>query len=308
MWKMPGQSHEGALPAATAEETLLRDRLREHVTVLSDRIGERHVPGAPAKLEEAAQYVESTLRDMSYEPASQHFHAAGKRVRNVEVELPGKTRADEILVVGAHYDSIPGSPAANDNASGVAAVLEMARALRDAKLERTVRFVAFVNEEPPFFQTDLMGSRVYAKRCRERKEKIVGMITPETIGYYDDAPGSQHYPFPLRLMFPSAGNFISFVANGESAPFLREVIGSFRRHTRFPSVGFAAPWWVTQAGWSDHWSFWKEGYPALMVTDTAPLRYPYYHTAQDTVDKIDFEKTARVVGGLTRVVREIANG
>ena len=151
-----------------------------------------------------------------------------------------------------------------------------------------------------------MGSRVYARRSKARGENIVAMFSLETIGYYSDRPGSQRYPFPLGFFYPSTGSFIAFVSNLSSRALLHEVLASFRRHAAFPAEGVAAPAFIPGVDWSDHWSFWKEGYPALMVTDTAPYRYPYYHTAQDTPDRVDYERTARVVTGLHRMLRELA--
>jgi len=152
-----------------------------------------------------------------------------------------------------------------------------------------------------------MGSLVYARRCRQRNEKIVGMITPETIGCYSNERGTQNFPLPLNLIYPSVGNFIAFVGNAASAKLVDDVTTTFRRTTPFPAVGFAAPGWVSKAGWSDHWSFWQCGYAGLMATDTAPLRYSHYHTAEDTPDKLDYDRMARVVVGLSRVVAELAS-
>jgi Zn-dependent M28 family amino/carboxypeptidase len=166
--------------------------------------------------------------------------------------------------------------------------------------------VAFVNEEAPFSYSELMGSRVYARRAHARNEDIVAMFSLETIGYYSDTAGSQSYPFPFSLFYPDAGNFIGFVGNAMSRTLVRRVVASYRRQTHFPSEGIAAPEWVTGVAWSDHWSFWREGYPAVMVTDTAPFRYPYYHTAADTPDKIDYGRLARVVAGLASVISELA--
>ena len=180
--------------------------------------------------------------------------------------------------------------------------------MRDEKPSRTIRFVFFVNEEPPFFQTQFMGSRVYAKRCRERDENIVGMISLETIGYYSDEDESQMYPFGgLRWVYGKRGDFIAFVGNLKSRGFVQRTIAHFREVSQFPSEGAALPAFLQGVGWSDHWSFWQEGYPALMVTDTAPFRYPHYHRATDTPDKLDYEKMARVVAGLEEAVRRLAN-
>ena len=210
------------------------------------------------------------------------------------------------MIIGAHYDTVFGAPGANDNSSGVAAVLSLAKAFVNKKPEKTLRFVEFVNEEPPFFWTDKMGSVVYAKRCRQRNENVTAMFSLETIGYYSDKPGSQKYPLGLlNTIYPVTGNFISFIGNFPSGKLVREVIKSFRNHTKFPSEGAILPNIVEGAGWSDHWSFWQEGYPAIMVTDTAPFRYPYYHTSDDTPEKVNYDRLARVVVGLERVIDDL---
>jgi Zn-dependent M28 family amino/carboxypeptidase len=307
MTDMPGDSHSGVLPPLGADEMSLRDRLKRHVTVLAGEIGERNVWRHDA-LETAASYIEETLRELGYPVAAQVYAAEGKTVRNLETEIAGTLWSDEIVLIGAHYDSVQGSPGANDNASGVAALLEIARLLAEKRPARTVRFVAFVNEEAPFFYSKEMGSRVYAHRAYERGDNIVAMLALETIGYYVDTKGSQHYPLPLySLFYPDTGNYIAFIGNLSSRTLVRQSVASFRRHTAFPSEGIAAPGWLGGIHWSDHWSFWQEGYPALMVTDTAPFRYPHYHARSDTPDKIDYPRLARVVAGLARVTVDLAN-
>lgn len=303
MVKVPGVSHTGPLQPLSAQEKLLADRLSRHIGAIASR---EHNFMHPAALEAAARYIETVFEDLGYGVAAQRIPRNGTEVRNIEIELPGGARAGEIIVVGAHYDSVVGAVGANDNGSGVAALIELARLLHDAKPARTVRFVAFVDEEPPFYYGDEMGSRFYARRSKARGENIVAMFSLETIGYYSDEPDSQRYPFPLSFFYPKTGNFIAFVANLSSRPLLHEVISSFRRHAQFPSEGAAAPALLPGVGWSDHWSFWKEDYPALMVTDTALYRYPHYHTMQDTPDKVDYERLARVVTGLHGMRRELA--
>lgn len=306
MTGMPGASHTGALPPPSAEEREIEARLARHVAVLAGEIGERHV-WRHAALEAAADHIAQTLRQLGYAVSEQAYVAEGKTVRNIEAELPGRRLPGEIVLIGAHYDSVPGSPGANDNASGVAALLEIARLLAGRPQARSVRFVAFTNEEPPFFYSAQMGSRVYARRARERNEDIVAMLALETLGYYDDAPGSQHYPIPLyRLRYPDSGDFVAFVGNLSSRALVRRSLASFRRDTRFPAEGVAAPGWMGGVHWSDHAAFWHEGYPALMVTDTALFRYPHYHGASDTPDKLDYARLARVTAGLARVTADLA--
>ncbi len=305
MIRMPGKSYQGPLDPLTQEQVMLRDALKRDVEAVGGRIGERSLYRY-AQLMETVEFLETSLADAGYKVERQEFVVEENTCSNLAVELAGSARSEEIVVIGAHYDSVFGSPGANDNGTGVAATLALARAFRDEKPARTLRFVLFVNEEPPWFQTADMGSVVYAKACRERGDNVVAMMSLETIGCYSDEKGSQKYPGPIALCYPSAGNFIAFVGNIRSRPLVRRVVRSFRRHAKFPSEGAALPASIPGVGWSDHWSFWKQGYPALMVTDTAPFRYTHYHRSTDTPDKIDFERTARVVEGIEAVVRDLA--
>ncbi|MFQ6113204.1 MAG: M28 family peptidase [bacterium] len=301
---MPGKSHVGTLPPLTEEEGAFQDTLRKDVEKLADEIGERNVLYFQ-KLSAAADFIKISFEEAGYEVRQQGYEVSGRTCHNIVVEISGTEQGTEIVVIGSHYDSVIGSPGANDNASGVAALLGLARAFAGKRMSRTLRFVAFVNEEPPFFRTRRMGSLAYARRCRERGEKIVAMISLETIGYYSDEAGSQGYPFPIGLFYPSTGNFVAFVGNISSRRLVREVVASFRRQVKFPSEGGAFPSIVPGVGWSDQWAFWRMGYQAIMVTDTALFRYPYYHTAQDTADKIHYEHLTRVVAGLKLVVADL---
>ena len=304
MVRVPGVSYSGALRPLRVEEQVVAANLQRHVAAIASR---EHNLWRRSALEEAAQYIERALAGAGYAVVRQPISTELGEVRNIEVEVPGAERAREIVLIGAHYDSVVGAPGANDNGSGVAAMLELARLSARAKPARTLRFVAFVNEEPPFFYSEEMGSRYYARRSKERDERIVAMLSLETIGYYSDRPGSQRYPFPLGLFYPSTGNFIAFVSNLSSRALLHEAIASFRRHAEVASEAVAAPAFLPGVDWSDQRSFWKEGYPALMVTDTAPYRYPHYHTLQDTPDKVDCERLARVVTGLHKMLGKLAS-
>jgi Zn-dependent M28 family amino/carboxypeptidase len=169
-----------------------------------------------------------------------------------------------------------------------------------------MRFVAFVNEEPPYFLSGEMGSLVYAGRCKARGDKISAMISLETIGYFSDAPHSQTYPSRvLGAFYPKVGNFIGFVGNVHSRALLRRVVALFREHAKIPSEGAALPSFVPGVSWSDQWSFWRNGYRGIMVTDTAPFRYPYYHSASDTPDKLDYDRFTLVVSGMEKVIEEL---
>jgi hypothetical protein len=304
MFWMPGCSYRDAPPPLTEPEIAMRDGLRDDVVGLAREIGERNASRYEA-LAAAADFLDESLEAMGYEVRRQRYEAQGKPFDNLEVEVRGVARPAEIVIVGGHYDSVPGSPGANDNATGAAAVLALARVFAGAQPARSLRFVEFVNEERPFAHTPLMGSVVYAARARARGERVVAMLSLETIGYYRDEPGSQRYPSVLGWLYPSTGNFVGFVGNFASRRLVRQTIGAFRRHARHPSEGGALPARLPGVGWSDHWAFWQAGYPAVMVTDTALFRYPYYHTAEDTPDHIDYDRLARVVGGLERVVADL---
>jgi len=303
--KMPGSSYSIRLQPLSAYEQEVSPNLKQHVSMLAEKIGERNI-WKYSNLKASAHYIEKSMTELGYEVNKQEYAVKDVNVENLEWELIGVHRPEEIILVGAHYDSVLGSPGANDNASGVAAVLEIARLLKTETLSRTVRFVTFANEEPPFFQTDKMGSRVYASRSRQRGEKIVAMLSLETIGCYCNEKGSQKYPFPFSSFYPDTGNFIGFVGNVSSRSLVREAIEIFRSNTAFPSEGIAVPSWIMGINWSDHWSFWEEGYPAIMITDTALFRYQYYHSHQDVPDKIDYERMARVVVGISQIIRELS--
>ncbi len=297
----PGTSFAGAVTPGRED---LSSELHRHVVALAEGIGERgtYKPEAYAR---ARDYIVDQFRALGYEPKLQTFTARDVECANIEVTIPGTTKATEIFVIGAHYDTVQDSPGANDNTSGVAGVLALARMFKGSKPARTIRFVAFAEEEPPSFQTKTMGSMVYAKACKDRNENIVGMFSLETIGYYSDAPDSQRYPSPYDKVYPSVGNFIGFVANVQSGGLMRDAIDSFRKHCQFPSEGGAVPDMAPGIGWSDHWSFWQVGYSALMVTDTAPFRYRHYHNRGDTPDKLDFGKMAKVIEGLRCVIDDL---
>lgn len=281
------------------------DALCKHVETLAGAIGERNLWKYP-DLQRAAKYIEQQFAASGYPTTRQTYEVSRAPVSNIEAVLPGTTNPGAVVVLGAHYDTVGGCPGANDNATGIAALLELARRFAARPQPRTIRFVAFVNEEPPFFQTPQMGSYVYAKAARSRGDQITAMLSLETMGYYTDEKGSQQYPAPIAAMYPDVGNFIGLVSDLSSEPLLMEVRAAFQKATDFPVEALAGPTELPGVSWSDQWSFWEHGYPALMITDTAPFRYPWYHTALDTPDKIDFERFSAVVDGLEGVARALA--
>lgn len=296
---MPGKNISTAAPLSVAE-IALRAELAADVQVLAGDIGERNMRRYP-QLNAAADFIENAFSRVGLQPRRDTYEVSGRAVHNIEAEIPGVR--PEIIVIGAHYDSVFGSPGANDNGSGVAAMLALGRRFAGKPTGQTLRFVAFVNEEPPYFQTEQMGSFVYASRCKAHGDRISAMISLETIGYFSDTSHSQTYPsLGIGAFYPTTGNFIGFVGNIRSRTLLHRAISSFRREAKLPSEGATLPSFISGVAWSDQWSFWQCGYPAFMITDTAPFRYPHYHAATDTPDKLDYDRFALVVSGVEKMI------
>ncbi|MFC0253089.1 M28 family peptidase [Massilia consociata] len=298
---------DSASPAPSSSPDL-SVRLKSHVQAIASK---EHNTATPRELEKAARHIETTLQGYGYGLRRQEYEADGQKVRNIEVSVsntaPG-ARPERIFIVGAHYDSARGAPGANDNGSGTAAVLELARLLKTMQPSRgtEVKFVFFVNEEPPFFMGEEMGSMQHARELKAAGHKVAGALILETIGWYSDAPNSQKLPPGLEKHYPSTGNFIAFVGTLESSALVRQALAAFKAQSDFPAEGLAAPAHVMGVTLSDHSSYNRHGYPALMITDTAFMRYPYYHTAADTPDKLDYASMARVVKGLARTIESLA--
>lgn len=301
----PRQPYRGRPPALTGEERELAQRLRRHVTAIAST---PHNVTYYKNLEAAACYIEQTLSSFGLKPLVQVFAADGRPVRNIEVVLDAEEAGGAgTYVIGAHYDSVYDCPGANDNGTGVAAVLELARLLADGRAgSARIRLAFFVNEEQPYSKTPAMGSWRYAKRLSEEGEKVLGAIVLETIGYFSDAPGTQAFPLPIGLFYPNIGNFVAFVGMMRARGLVRRTLRTFRRSAAFPSIGGVAPAFIPGIDLSDHWAFHHFGCPALMITDTAPYRNPQYHRLTDKPETVDYESLARVTMGLERTVRELA--
>lgn len=299
---MPGKNVSDAAQLST-DEMALREELRSDVQTLAGQIGERNMDRYP-QLIAAAEFIEQSFGKAGLRTRRESYQLHGHDCHNIETEIRGTS--EEIIVIGAHYDSVLGCPGANDNGSGIAALLALARRFSGKCVGQTLRFVAFVNEEPPYFLSSQMGSQVYARRCKERGDQLAGMISLETIGYFSDAPNSQSYPAPgFGAFYPKTGNFIGFVANVGSRALLRRTMSIFRAQEKIPSEGAALPAFIPGVSWSDHWSFWQHGYPAIMITDTAPFRYPHYHLPSDTPEKLDYDRFALVVSAMQEVIVDL---
>lgn len=304
-WPLYG--HQGPLPVPTEEERALAPRLREHVVAVASV---PHNMDHPEAYEAAAIYIERQLAGLGLKVERQEYPVTGQkvdRVRNVHVTIGELNKGLPSFVVGAHYDSAGIAPGANDNGTGVAALIELARLLADHKPARhLLRLVFFANEEFPGFATGSMGSVQFA-RMLVAQETVAGMISIETIGAYYDQPGTQRFPTPLNFVYRDTADFITFVGMPRGRDLVHRTLGSFRRHTAFPSIGGVAHSFIPGIAWSDHASFDELGVPAIMITDTALFRYAHYHKATDTPDKVDYERLARVTKGIERMLREVVD-
>lgn len=303
--KMPGESYSGPLPPLSGREWKLAESLRNDVATLAGKIGERSLQ-KPENLDKAADYIEQALKTAKYSVSRQSFLVDGKPCYNLEAEIPGIRRPAEIVILGANYDSAPGCPGANGNASGVAALLALARDFSAASSARTLRFVFFVNQSDAAAIPGQSGAMIYANRCAERNEKIVAMLNVESLGYYSQDSSSQRYPAPAQFFYPAMGNFVAFTGNSASLNLVQAAVGSFRDNARFPSQGIVFPGEDNPMKFSTYGAFLQHDYPALTVSDTAPFRYPYHDSAQDTPSQLHYSHLARVVAGLNRIVAELA--
>lgn len=285
------------------------ENLKKWVELLAGSIGPRPF-SAPERLKRVADILCSHLSDLGYNAALQKFSYSGKDYFNVVSspadEEPLEKTAWPLLVVGAHYDTVSSTPGADDNASAVAGLMEIGRILSPAP-PKGMRLVSFCLEEPPVFRTRKMGSYRYASYLKKTGQPLTGMICLEMIGYFSDTPHSQKFPFPLmKNMFPTTGNFIALAGNIKSREFTLLVKKAFSQGTDLPVYTLNAPSIVIGVDLSDHWSFNKRGFPAVMVTDTAFYRNPNYHRPTDTPRTLDYERAAQVVDGITNAVQELA--
>lgn len=289
-------------------------RLRGRVHALSVDIGERSIYDY-ARLCRAEEYVGGALSSAGYQVERQVFSFRGRKCANLVASPRDPSGGGREYLLSAHYDTVFGTPGADDNASGVAILLEIARIASEQDLTCSAngrwRFVAFTTEEPPAFQTRHQGSRIFARVARRTSLRIDGVVNLEMLGYFVGAPRSQWAPFPLNLLgYSRTGNFVAVVANWRSRDLARRLVGAMRLNPSMPVEKLVVPergFLFFPARLSDHSSFWDHGYPAVMVTDTAFLRNPHYHTLADTIDTLNFPAMTEVVRGLLRFFRETAD-
>lgn len=290
----------------------LAEKLEKDVRYLSEHIGERNMR-RPSRMAETAGWIEGRMQRAGYSVNRQTYRIQegafqGSIADNVIAELKGEDNPEQIIIIGAHYDTVPGSPGANDNSSAVAVLLMLAKWFRNYPQPKTIRFVYFANEEPPFFKTKDMGSYAYARQAREEDEIIEAMIAMDGLGYFSDREGSQQFPLPgLGMFYPNTANFIAFASRVADRSLMNKSLDTFRKSTELKAEGLALPGITPGVSWSDHWSFWQFDYPAFMITDTLPFRDPDYHSPADTAERLDYLRMAMIVEGLKHVIIRLAS-
>ncbi len=277
--------------------------LKYHVQSLAGEIGERHVGRHPA-LQQAANYISRQWQAMGYEVERQPFKVRGKVCENLQATRRGSKAPDTMMLMCAHYDSAKDCPGANDNASGIAAMLEVSRYFSRIDPDCTVRFVALTNEKPPYHGTEKSGSWIYAHQAAQRHDNIRSIIVLESLGYYNDTYGSQLYPALMGMFYPKQANFVAVTSNLASLRTMHRFARHFKKHCSLACEPMIAPNFLPWVKWSDNSPFWLNGYHAFMMSDTSLYRYPFYDSPRDTPEKIDYQCLTFITIGLAGALEE----
>ncbi len=282
------------------ETTVSEKRIHQHLEKI---VGDRYPFSSESKLSAVEQYLLEEFESYGLKVEKNFFEFESKTFTNLIAELPGEKSS--VFLIGAHFDAVENCPGADDNASGIAVLLESARILSQEKFFHSIRFASFNLEE-----FGMIGSSHYVKKIEQEKQKLIGMISLEMVGYTNSRPGSQQYPPGMPSRYPNTGNFIGLVSNGNSKPLLKTVAQKMREIPSLPVEELIIPfngWSLPAARLSDHSPFWDAGYPALLVTDTSFFRNPHYHLPSDTLDTLNLEFMRRVTAGIVQTYRALAS-
>lgn len=293
---------------ARPDPAKIKRNLQQHVEQLAGVIGPRLLT-RPRAIAATIGYIENQWAGAGLQSTREAFIAMGEAASNLVAERPGKQRPEQIVLLGAHYDTVPGTPGADDNASAVAVLIEVSRLLQHHVGARTSRYVAFACEEPPYFNLDAMGSQHHARQARRRGDQITAMLCLEMVGYFDATPGSQAIPATippiLRRFFPQRGDFLAAVGNPRSWKLVWSFRRGFKRGSRLPLFSIVLPERISEIRLSDNRSFWDQQYPALMLTDTSFLRNPHYHQASDRPETLDYDAMTQVTLGVAAAMQHL---
>lgn len=279
----------------------VKNSLIETVRYLSEEIGQRSYLDIK-NLNKSAEFIEKSFKDIGLGTKRQPFKYQGNTYQNIIAEIEGRKIAPP-LIIGAHYDTVIGTPGADDNSSGIAGLIELARLAKETFPEIPIRFIAFSLEEPPAFRTSAMGSHIYATSIKERGERIFAMISLEMIGYYCMTKGCQFYPLPFfRWFYPDRGDFIALVGNLSSRRFTKNLKRALKDLISLRVESLNTISLIPGVDFSDHRPFWRLGYPALMITDTAFFRNPFYHCPGDKVETLNYDLMAELILGIHKAL------
>ncbi len=291
------------------DKNSIHAQLRQHVDCLATEIGPR-ILAKPDTIEATTSYLISQWNKMGYEVREETYESSDGPATNLIVEIEGTQATNEVIVLGAHYDTVATTPGADDNASAVAVLLETSRLLRGFQPKRTIRFISFACEEAPYMSLDSMGSQYHAREAKKRGEQIA-MLCLEMVGYFRDEPNSQQVPASipkwLHPLFPKRGNFLAAIGNLNSCQLSWTFRRGFKKATKLGLFSLCLPESIEETRRSDNSSFWDQGYPALMLTDTSFLRNPNYHQPSDTADTLDYHAMTEVTLGVTSSVKRLGN-
>ena len=281
---------------ASADTTLIK----RHLTVITKTEKFRNFKNVD-QLNETAGYIRSVFENYSDSVSFQEYYVKGNIFKNVIASFG--TENNRRIIIGAHYDVCGKQEGADDNATGVVALLELARLLKNQKLNYRIDLVAYTLEEPPFFRSDCMGSYVHAKSMAENNIDVYGMIAVEMIGYFSDEKNSQDYPIGIMsLFYGHKGNYIALVKKSGQGKFARKFSREYKFTKEIKTKILTTPAFIPGIDFSDHLNYWKFGYSALMITDTAFYRNPNYHEPTDTMDTLNLSKMANVIDGIYRTI------
>ena len=307
---MPSSITADTSEPLSEQQQMSAAQIQTDVEYLANTIGERNMHSS-GTMESTVDFLRERFESIGYSVEDHQYTLrrgmyAGRSATNLVAEIPGSDVHEGIIVIGAHYDTVAGSPGANDNASGIAVLLAAAGKMFGYTPRQTIRFVAFANEEPPFFQTSDMGSYAYAERSSQRDENITAMIALDGLGYYDNSPGSQSYPLPgLGFAYSDRADFIGLVTRVSDLSFLRNISTGFEEAGVIPTESAALPGFLPGVNWSDHWSFWKHDYPGMLITDTLLFRDPHYHTPSDTPERLNYDNMALITTALVASIKKM---
>lgn len=300
-WQGQPLEAQGSIDLAVIKNELMSD------VAYIEGLGPRNAedPSAYEQLRKCEAWIIEKWESQGYTVKLQDVSVGGQQFYNIEIEFPGTASPSEIVIISAQYDTEPDSPGANNNGSGMAVLFQLSKLLKNYQPGRTLRLIAFVNEQHPFADTEMMGSYFYAKRSFELKEDIKVMLSMDALGIYKDSPGSQRLPFPFSLFYPDRGNFLAFIGNLPSRSWVKEVTAGFKKGSSFPIEAGVAPEWVEGVTWSDHRSFYKFGYKGMQITDTGAFRAASHGKSDDTMEKINFDALSRIAVGMYGVAIEL---